>query len=537
MVFVLDTSGSMAGVKMEQAKKALRHCLDNMNPEDRFAVLNFSTGVGKYREQLVESSREQIDNAKRWVDNLRTSGGTAIDDAMAAAQALHNSDSGRTFTIIFFTDGQPTVGETNPDKILKHVTTRNTANTRIFTFGVGDDVNAALLDQLAEQTRAVSTYVRPAEDIEVKASALYAKVSQPVLTNLKLSAGDAGRLSEIYPPQLPDLFAGGQVVVLGRYSGQGPVAITLTGTVGGQKRDYVYEMNLAPRGGEDREFVEHLWARRKVGYLLDQIRLNGEKKELIDEVTTIAKKYGIATPYTSYLIVPDAPTTVLSTLRGAGPGAPGGKAGRPLALQPGGGGGVGGIGGGFGGATPPQSVAEFARRVQAAPGNLPQSRDQLESERLRGGLAKDGEDRKQLGEAIDRKIAFDEAKAALGRRAKLEVQAGKLGVDFAIEANNLKAQSRLTPTAQRKIVGRTCLEIGGIWIDDGYDAKMTTLTVKAQSPAYFRILERQPGMRELFRLGNYLLWVTPSQTALVIDTTQGKEDLTDAEIDALFRVR
>src|SRR5262249_48516865 len=230
----------------------------------------------------------------------------------------------------------------------------NTANTRIFTFGVGDDVNADLLDQLAEQTRAVSTYVRPAEDIEVKASALYAKVSQPVLTNLKLTAGDAGRLSEIYPPQLPDLFAGGQVVVLGRYSGQGPVAITLTGTVGGQKRDYVYEMNLAPRGGEDREFVEHLWARRKVGYLLDQIRLNGEKKELIDEVTTIAKKYGIATPYTSYLIVPDAPTTVLSTLRGAGPGAPGGKAGRPLALQPGGGGGVGGIGGGFGGATPPQ---------------------------------------------------------------------------------------------------------------------------------------------------------------------------------------
>ncbi|HTK75555.1 MAG TPA: VIT domain-containing protein [Gemmataceae bacterium] len=538
MVFVLDTSGSMAGVKMEQAKKALRHCLDNMNPEDRFAVFNFSTAVGKYREQLVESSREQIDNAKRWVDNLRTSGGTAIDDAMAAAQALH-SDSGRTFTIVFFTDGQPTVGETNPDKILKHVTARNTANTRIFTFGVGDDVNAALLDQLAEQTRAVSTYVRPAEDIEVKASALYAKVSQPVLTNLKLTAGDAGRLSEIYPPQLPDLFAGGQVLVLGRYSGQGPVAITLTGTVGGQKREYVYEMNLAPRGGEDREFVEHLWARRKVGYLLDQVRLNGEKKELIDEVTAIAKKYGIATPYTSYLIVPDAPTAVLSTARGAGMGAPSGPAGRPLALQPGGGGigGIGGIGGGFGGATPPASVADFARQVQAAPGNLPQSRDQFESARLRGGFGKDGEDRKLLAEAVDKKFAFDEAKAALGRRAKLEVQAGKLGVDFAIEANNLKAQSRLTPIAQRKIKGRTCLEIGGVWIDEGYDAKMPIVTVKAQSPAYFRILERQPGMRDLFRLGNYLLWVTPNQTALVIDTTQGKEDLTDAEIDALFSVR
>jgi Ca-activated chloride channel family protein len=537
MVFVLDTSGSMAGVKMEQGKKALKHCLDNLNPVDRFAVLNFSTAVGRYREQLVESSREQIDNAKRWVDNLRTSGGTAIDDGLAAAQALHTSDNGRTFTIVFFTDGQPTVGETNPDKILKHVIGRNTANTRIFTFGVGDDVNAALLDQVAEQTRAVSTYVRPAEDIEVKASALYSKVSQPVLTNLKLSAGDAGRLSEIYPPQLPDLFAGGQLVVLGRYSGQGPVAVTLTGTVGTEKREYVYEINLSPRGGEDREFVEHLWARRKVGYLLDQVRLNGEKKELTDEVTALAKKYGIATPYTSYLIVPDAPTTVLSTSRGAGAAGPAGMPARPLALQPGGGG-IGGIGGGFGGgiggATPPASVADLAKRVQAAPGDLARQRDSFESERLRGGAARDGEDRRVLAEAMDKKFAFDEAKLALGRRAQLQVQAGKLGVDFAIEANNLKVQSRLTATAQRKIAGRTCLEIGGVWIDDGYDAKMPTLSVKAQSPAYFRILERQPGMRELFRLGNYLLWVTPNGTALVVDTTQGKEDLTDAEIDALF---
>jgi Ca-activated chloride channel family protein len=536
MVFVLDTSGSMAGVKMEQAKKALRHCLDNLNPEDRFAVFNFSTAVGKYREQLVESSREQVEHAKRWVDNLRTSGGTAIDDAMAAAQALQTTDSGRTFTIVFFTDGQPTVGETNPDKILKHVIGRNTANTRIFTFGVGDDVNAALLDQLAEQTRAVSTYVRPTEDIEVKASALYAKVSQPVLTNLKLSAGDAGRFSEIYPPQLPDLFAGGQLVVLGRYSGQGPVAIKLTGMVGADKREYVYEMNLAPRGGEERDFVEHLWARRKVGYLLDQIRLNGEKKELIDEVTALAKKYGIATPYTSYLIVPDAPTPVLSTVRGGGPGGPGAPGGKPLALQPRGGGIGGGAGGGFGGTTPAKSVEAFARQIQNGPASLPMSRDALETERLRGGVA-NGEDRKQLAEAIDKKVAFDDAKDALRRRSHLEVQAGKLGVDFAIEANNLKVQSRLTPTAQRKVVGRTCLEIGGIWIDEGYDASMPTLTVKAQSPAYFRILERQPGMRDLFRMGNYLLWVTPSRTALVIDTAQGKDELSDAEIDTLFRAR
>ncbi|HEX4591705.1 MAG TPA: VIT domain-containing protein, partial [Gemmataceae bacterium] len=316
VVMILDTSGSMAGVKMDQARKALRQCLETLNPQDRFAVCNFSTTVGKYREKLVESSREQIDNAKRWVDQLRTSGGTAIDDALTEAVSYRTDDMGRSFTVIFFTDGLPTVGETNPDKILKKFLTKNSTNTRVFTFGVGDDVNAVFLDQLADQTRAVSTYVRPAEDIEVKASALAAKVSRPVLTDLRLTAGDNIHLSEVYPPQLPDLFHGSQLVVLGRYAGQGPAAIKLTGRVGTEAREFVYEMSAGPRGGDDRDFVEHLWARRKVGYLLDQIRANGEKKELIEEVTGLAKKYGIATPYTSYLIVPDAAVPIARGGRG-----------------------------------------------------------------------------------------------------------------------------------------------------------------------------------------------------------------------------
>src|SRR5262249_50278179 len=152
------------------------------------------------------------------------------------------------------------------------------------TFGVGDDVNAALLDQLAEQTRAVSTFVRPNEDIEAKASALYDKISHPVLTNLKLKAGEDVQLSEVYPPHLPDLFHGGQLVVLGRYSGHGSVKLTLTGNVGKEKKEFAFETTFAKKTNEDKAFVEQLWARRKVGYLLDQIRANGEKKELVDEV-------------------------------------------------------------------------------------------------------------------------------------------------------------------------------------------------------------------------------------------------------------
>src|SRR5262249_29125915 len=154
-----------------------------------------------------DASSEQIENARKWVNELEATGGTAIDDALTAALKLRSSEDSRSFVVVFFTDGQPTIGETSPEKILKNVQAKNTASTRIFTFGVRDDVNATMLDQLAERTRAVSTYVRPAEDIEVKASGLYNKISHPVLANLKLSVeGEAVRLSEVYPTQLPDLF-------------------------------------------------------------------------------------------------------------------------------------------------------------------------------------------------------------------------------------------------------------------------------------------------------------------------------------------
>lgn len=531
LVFVLDTSGSMAGIKMDQARKAMRHCLDNLNPQDRFAVCNFSTTVGKYRDGLVDSSREQVDHAKRWVDQLRAAGGTAIDDALAEALSFRTNDPSRTFTVVFFTDGQPTIGEVNPDKILKRFGAKNTANTRVFTFGVGDDVNAAMLDQLAEQTRAVSTYVRPAEDIEVKASALYAKVSQPVLTDVRLTAGDNLRVSEVYPPQLPDLFFGSQLIVTGRYSGQGSTAFRLTGRVGNENREFTYEIPMTGKGGEDRDFVEHLWARRKVGYLLDQIRVNGQKKELIEEVTSLSKRYGIATPYTSYLVVPDSAAPVAAhRVMTIGAGARGGMGNDlPLALA--------GLPGAGGSAPPPRSVADFARANQAKPGDGGKARDGIEEKRIRE--AADDKDkgesgRKVYADAASKKEAFDRAKGALEQRRQSEVQVGKLGVDLAVESNNLRNQSRLTQTAVRNVAGRNVLEIGGVWIDDGYDATMATLTVKAQSPAYFRILERQPKVKDVFRLGNHLLWVAPNRMALIIDTSEGKETLSDAEIDALF---
>ncbi len=434
MVLVLDTSGSMRGVKMEQARKAMNYCLENLGPKDRFAMIHFATTVNKYRAGLLESSPEQAAEAKKWVQKLEATGGTAINDAMAAALDFRTNDMGRSFNIVFFTDGQPTIGETNIDKILQNIAAKNTANTRIFTFGVGDDVNATFLDQIAERSRALSTYVRPAEDIEAKVSGLYSKISNPVLTNLKITPTNNVSFNEIYPADLPDLFHGNQLVVMGRFSGKGSSAIQLSGMVGVEKKEFAYDVSFPDKTNDDHAFVEQLWARRKVGFMLDQIRAIGEKKELVDEVIALAKKYGITTPYTSYLIVPDAAVPVAGN-KGAD-GKPDVRfhygAGAAAAPAPGliNGGAGGGLGGAF--ADKPLSVEEFARRSQGKPGELAQSRDAYADRVLsESGPAKDDEGRK---EAQEKKLAYDQARGLLetqgsGSRASRQARRGPVHPD------------------------------------------------------------------------------------------------------------
>jgi len=545
VLLVLDTSGSMKGAKLEQAKKALHHVLKNLNKQDRFALVTFATAVNRYRNDWLDATPDELDKAREWVDGLETTGGTAIDKALTTALEMRTGDPGRTFAVIFFTDGLPSVGETNPATIVKNVERRNSANTRIFTFGVGDDVNATMLDKLAETTRGLATYVRPDEDIATKASALWAKITNPVLTNLKLSAGRDVLLSEVYPPELPDLFQGGELVVLGRYRGQGKAKLVLSGQVGAEKKEFAYDVEFPERTGQEFAFVEHLWARRKVGYLLDQIRANGEQKELVDEAKALAKRHGIATPYTGYLITADGVVPVVNARPAKQPILDQ----RPLVLAPAG--------------KAPLPLQQFLTDVNLTPENVDKVRAVVLAANLRDGA--DGKCccspdpikraqgicscckhidgkcpcamRRAQG-ALDKQKAFEDCCAALRKGDLAGVQAGRLGVDLSVECAGLRGQCRVEPAAQRNLLGRDCIEIGGVWVDTGYDCKKTkTVAVKALSDAYFRLLEKQPELKEVFRLGNHLVWVTPSGTALLLDTVAGQEALTDAEIAALFPAR
>ncbi len=304
VVFVLDTSGSMAGKKLEQARKALQFCVENLNDGDRFELVRFSTEVEPLFDKLASASQANRARAEDFIKHLKPIGGTAIDDALRKALALRPGGNDRPFVVIFLTDGRPTIGATDEDQIVANVKKENDGRSRIFCFGIGTDVNTHLLDRVTETTRAASQYVLPEEDLEVKVSNFFAKIKEPVLANPTLKFTGAVRVSKLYPSPLPDLFKGEQLVLVGRYSGRGDAAVIVEGTVNGAEKKLAYDVRFPEQTAES-EFIPRLWATRRVGYLLDEIRLHGENAELREEVTDLARKYGIVTPYTAYLILED----------------------------------------------------------------------------------------------------------------------------------------------------------------------------------------------------------------------------------------
>jgi Ca-activated chloride channel family protein len=296
IILVLDTSGSMQGEKMDQAKEAARYVLDHLNPLDRFAIVSFATTTRSFSPSLEPAA--QADKGKDFLDRLEAMGSTDINRAMIEAVGL--AEEVRPTTLIFLTDGLPTEGVTVTGAILDNVAREAPDNVRIFSFGVGDDVDTDLLDQISLDHGGTSTYVRPGEEIDEEVSAFYHKVKIPVLSDLSLDWGDI-IVDQVYPQRIPDLFAGSQLILLGRYREGGPAKITLKGMVNQEERSYTYEdLSFRKEGGDD--FIPRLWATRAVGYYLTQIRLYGEKQEWIDSIVSLSTRYGIITPYTSFLV-------------------------------------------------------------------------------------------------------------------------------------------------------------------------------------------------------------------------------------------
>ncbi len=300
ITFVIDTSGSMQGEKMQQARKALIFFLQSLSEGDRFNLIPFSTEARPFAPAPVEASKEQIAKAKTFAEGLVARGGTNIHEAMLKALEA-SAPEGMVSMVVFLTDGQPTVGNSNIADILRDSHKANTHKSRIFCFGVGNDVNTHLLDKLSKTSGGTRDYVIAGEKIEVKTSALFAKLAHPVMTGVELRA-DGIQWDRRVPSQMPPLFKGSVLVVAGRYSGTGHKAIRLTGMVSGERKEFVYETEF-PEASTQNDFVAAIWAQRRIGLLLDSIRLNGRKDELVSEIRRIGQKHGIVSPFTSALIV------------------------------------------------------------------------------------------------------------------------------------------------------------------------------------------------------------------------------------------
>jgi Ca-activated chloride channel family protein len=301
VILVLDHSGSMDGEKFQQAQAAMDYILNHLNAEDRFGLVAFSSEVEQYAGGLRNA--DEAPEAIAWANKISARGSTDINRALLEAVSM--ADKNRPTYLIFLTDGLPTVGETDRDKIIANFNQTAPSSIRMFAFGVGFDVDTYLLDTLTQAHHGRSTYIQPGQNLDEVVSGFYESISTPVLTNLSLDFGSLATY-DVYPDPLPDLFAGSQVVIVGRYRQGGTVDVTLKGEVNGQSQTLTFPGQAFTEDNREASdtlaSLPRLWATRKVGYLLNKIRLQGVDQESVDQIVKLSIRYGIVTPYTSYLV-------------------------------------------------------------------------------------------------------------------------------------------------------------------------------------------------------------------------------------------
>jgi Ca-activated chloride channel family protein len=477
VVLCMDTSGSMAGEKIEQAKGALRYAVRTLNPEDRFGLVTFSTEPRRFREGLVRAGADEKAAALEFVDGIQAVGGTCLDDALKASLAMvRGGDPDRTALVVFVTDGLPTIGEREPRAILANARREAGDRVRLFTFGVGYDVNAVLLDGLAEALRGARDYVAPKEDIERKVSALVAKTSHPVMTDVAVTV-EGVPVRDLHPRRLPDLFLGSELAVLGRYDGAGAAVVRVKGRVRGETREFVNEVSF-PKREEGAAFLPRLWAARRVGHLLDEIRLRGETPELKDEVVRLAKRHGILTPYTSWLVLESEEMLRRFGREGGGGDMPLADAGEMRERL--------------------RRLAEEGGRAPAPPADP-------------GGSVSGGGSGGGGGEG-----GGSSGPAGRPAPARAPAEAGKPAVDASNEAKKLKEAESLEDGKDgrgdrrlddlvRRVGGKTFYLRDGVWTDGEVGKDAPRVKVKAFSDEYLALAAKDRVLAQAFALGRVVV--------------------------------
>ncbi|MEK7468559.1 MAG: VIT domain-containing protein [Planctomycetota bacterium] len=474
--FVIDNSMSMAEEdRMPQAKKALKAGLETLNPGDRFNIVRFSTEAAKWKDALVEVSAENLADANKFIDAIKARGGTNISEAMTTALAMNPGDAARPYMVIFMTDGEPTLGETDPEKIVKVTRDANGKMARIFTLGVGFELNVNLLDRIAGENRGLNEYITPTESLETKMAGYYEKIGAPVLSDIKIEfGGESAEIYDIYPKNLSDVFKGQQISVFGRFKGSGSKSIKLKGSVNGKPREFVYEASF-PKDNGTHESIPRLWAISKIGHMMDAIRLHGEKEELKKEIVALAKEFGVMTKYTSWLVLEDN----ARLRRDLPPGA------RPA----------------------PAAPADGAWRKGADTDH----NEELEktAEAGRSGMGAGG----------------GENGVAASKDLK-EMQAGKAddALAFKRKSGKLSGEKKQSDEGAVTTVGnKTFYCVDGVWMDQKFKMGGETMKVEYLSDEYFKLLSAVPAAGKYFALGDHVIVILDGKTYEVMPKKETEE--------------
>ncbi len=482
LTFVMDVSGSMRGQKLEQAKAAGRAVLRSLERGDRFRIIDFATDVNSFRSGFVAATSENIEAARRYIDILRAEGSTNISGALEEALDVdvaptRSGRAERMSIVVFVTDGEPTVGERNPDAIAA-MAARLRNEARVFTVGVGAEIHAGLVEQLALEGRGTAHFVSANESVERAVALLSQRLTSPVLRNVRVRA-DGVRLTNLHPVLPLDLFAGQDLVLLARYQGSGGARVWVETDSPDGRMSWSRDVTFPAREREN-AFVGRLWAAQRLGWLAAEKRKRGGSNELDAEIKSLGEKFGIPTEFSSYLVLEPGMTVASGGVR------------RDMVI--------------------PRSPGN------AAPGVV------SNEARLRTNDAVQAQSVVVTGAALamDRKEQeFNAAKQAASHREAKSLA----DVDAAAQVVG-ELQKNM-----RQVEQRTFQLVNGVWIDVRQTPTLRTVQVKPFSPLYFELVQQLTGLGPTLALGERV--IVAGRAVAIEFTPTGQERMSESDVRSL----
>jgi Ca-activated chloride channel family protein len=295
--FVVDISGSMADQgKLRLATGVVDAFVNELGSEDRFEVMAFNNSPTLHFKELRPANDESKQSAREFLKDQRAVGGTVLSSAVTTAYKYKQED--RPLNVVLLSDGMT---QQNEQAELIALIGKAPASTRVFCVGIGNEVNRPLLKQLSERAGGLAAFVSLQDDFKRQSQAFRRKLMRPVATNVRILF-DGVETYDVMPGELPDLFYGAPLRMIGRYKQGGPTRVTVSGEVMGRPFEQTVEVPL-PKNSDENPEIERMWAYSRVQQLMNELRENGNNADKEKEIVRLCEGYSIVSEYASFIVL------------------------------------------------------------------------------------------------------------------------------------------------------------------------------------------------------------------------------------------